>query len=399
MNRNNGNYIFMFVTLGLLTAFGPFLTDFYLPALPSLAEYFETSPSLAQMSLTTGMLGLAAGQVIIGPASDRYGRKRPLMASMAAIVLATLLCILSPSITTFNAMRFFQGMAGAGGIVIARSIATDMYTGHELTRFIAMIAAVNGVVPVVGPVIGGMMLNFTSWKGTFALLLAVGILLTGMCSFVRESLPVRRRSQERIYKTFNSYGKVFRNPKYVWFLASFAFSMLVLFAYISSSPFILQERYGLSPIAFSMCFGANALAIGIGCALSNCFRDEYRNLKTGALLLLAAAAATAAALLLHAPIWILEPAFLILMLAFGVLQPVCTSVTLDSERDNAGTASAALGASGFLMGGAVSPLAGIGDIFISAAAAITTGAVLTCATIFHACRVFDLGEKGRGQMS
>ena len=174
MNRNNENYTFLFVTLGLLTAFGPFVTDFYLPALPALADYFRSSASMAQMSLTTGMFGLAVGQVFIGPISDRYGRRMPLLVSMAAFIVATALCIVVPNIYLFNLLRLFQGFTAAGGIVLARSIATDMYTGNELTRFIAMISAVNGVAPVVAPVVGGMLLDFTSWKGTFVLLLLVG---------------------------------------------------------------------------------------------------------------------------------------------------------------------------------------------------------------------------------
>ena len=110
MNRNNENYTFLFVTLGLLTAFGPFVTDFYLPALPALADYFRSSASMAQMSLTTGMFGLAVGQVFIGPISDRYGRRMPLLVSMAAFIVATALCIVAPNIYLFNLLRLFQGL-------------------------------------------------------------------------------------------------------------------------------------------------------------------------------------------------------------------------------------------------------------------------------------------------
>ena len=208
MNRNNENYTFLFVTLGLLTAFGPFVTDFYLPALPALADYFRSSASMAQMSLTTGMFGLAVGQVFIGPISDRYGRRMPLLVSMAAFIVATALCIVAPNIYLFNLLRLFQGFTAAGGIVLARSIATDMYTGNELTRFIAMISAVNGVAPVVAPVVGGMLLDFTSWKGTFVLLLLVGAALAVLCSQVRESLPVARRSARGVLSAFAANGKV-----------------------------------------------------------------------------------------------------------------------------------------------------------------------------------------------
>ena len=218
MNRNNENYTFLFVTLGLLTAFGPFVTDFYLPALPALADYFRSSASMAQMSLTTGMFGLAVGQVFIGPISDRYGRRMPLLVSMAAFIVATALCIVAPNIYLFNLLRLFQGFTAAGGIVLARSIATDMYTGNELTRFIAMISAVNGVAPVVAPVVGGMLLDFTSWKGTFVLLLLVGAALAVLCSQVRESLPVARRSARGVLSAFAPTARCseIRNMSLFW---------------------------------------------------------------------------------------------------------------------------------------------------------------------------------------
>lgn len=388
MNRNNENYTFLYVTLGLLTAFGPFVTDFYLPALPLLAEYFSTTASMAQMSLTTGMLGLAVGQILIGPLSDRYGRRLPLLLSMAAFIVATVACIYSPGIVVFNAMRFFQGLTAAGGIVIARSVATDLYTGNELTRFIAVMSAVNGVAPVVSPVIGGFLLEFTSWIGTFVVLLAVGVLLGAMSSQVRESLPVERRSTKGLVATFATYAKVLRNPKYDAFLAAFAMSMFVLFGYISSSPFVLQKGFGLSPMAFSLCFAANAVAIAIGCAAAGKVRNEYAGLRTGGVLFVAVAVAVAAALIARSSIWIVEPAYMALMFLFGFLQPALTAIVLDSERENAGTASAALGASGFLFGSIASPASGIGDVFIASSAIIVGGAVLTALCIFYACRRF-----------
>ena len=386
MNRDNENYTFLFVTLGLLTAFGPFVTDFYLPALPALADYFRSSASMTQMSLTAGLLGLAVGQLVIGPISDRCGRRMPLLLSMAAFIAATALCIVAPNILLFNVLRLFQGFTAAGGIVLARSIAADLYTGRELARFIAMISAVNGVAPVVAPVAGGVMLDFSSWKGTFALLLFVGAALAALCSQVRESLPVSRRSAHGVLSAFAAYGKLFGNPRYVAFLAAYASSMSVLFAYISASPFILQQGYGLSPLAFGLCFAANAAGIGIGCAVAGHFADLCRGLRLGGGACVAAAVAVAAALWTKAPIAVVEAAFFLLMFGFGMIQPASTSIVLDCERDNAGAASAALGASGFLIGGIVSPLVGIGDVFAACGVVILSGAVSTAGFIRYACR-------------
>ena len=168
--------------LGLLSAFGPFVTDLYLPALPSLADYFAASPSMAQLSLTMSMLGLSVGQLFVGPLSDKYGRKKLLLVCLLLFVCGTVACIVAPNIVTFNVFRLLQGMAASGGIVIARSISADSYRGPVLTKFLAMVSAVNGVAPIIAPVLGGFLLNFMSWKGTFALntvFTSIGCALSG----------------------------------------------------------------------------------------------------------------------------------------------------------------------------------------------------------------------------
>ena len=146
---NNGNSkLFLLTLLGMLTAFGPFVTDMYLPSLPSMGEYFRTTPSLVQLGLTASMIGLAAGQIFFGPLSDKYGRRSPLLAAMYLFIIATIGCIFAPTIEIFVVLRLLQGIAGAGGIVISRSVATDMFTGKELAKTLAIIGAINGVAPV-----------------------------------------------------------------------------------------------------------------------------------------------------------------------------------------------------------------------------------------------------------
>jgi len=148
MNR----HIFLLLLIGFLSAFPPFVTDLYLPALPSLTDFFKTMPSLVQMSLTMSMLGLALGQLFVGPLSDKYGRKRLLLLSLAAFVASTVFCVLSPNILLFDAFRLLQGMAASGGIVIARAMATDKCRGKVLTKFLAVVSAINGIAPVTAPV-------------------------------------------------------------------------------------------------------------------------------------------------------------------------------------------------------------------------------------------------------
>lgn len=147
MKKENSKF-FLLLLLGMLTAFGPFVTDMYLPSLPSMGEYFSATSSQVQLGLTTSMIGLAVGQVLFGPLSDRYGRRKPLIVAMWIFLASTLLCLFSQDIFQFAAFRLVQGIAGAGGIVISRSVAADKFTGRELAKMLAVIGAINGVAPV-----------------------------------------------------------------------------------------------------------------------------------------------------------------------------------------------------------------------------------------------------------
>lgn len=372
MNR----HLFLLLLVGFLSAFPPFVTDLYLPSLPSLANFFKTTPSLVQMSLTMSMLGLALGQLFVGPLSDKYGRKRLLLLSLVAFVVSTVLCVFSPNILLFDAFRLLQGMAASGGIVIARAMATDKCRGKVLTKFLAVVSAINGVAPVTAPVLGGIILSFVDWRGTFAVLLVYGFALLFGSARVSETLPESRRSHAPLLSTFKAYGNVLKNPSYRLYLLLYAVSAWVLFAYISASPFILQQGYGLSPMAFSFCFAVNAIAIGLGCAVAG-KGSERKMILVGGISLCAFGFLTALVLHFHAPLFAVEACFVCLLFSFGLLQPPSTSLALNSERKNAGTASALLGASGFLMGGVVTPLVGLGDIFRSLGMALSTGAVFT----------------------
>jgi len=363
--------------LGMLSAFGPFVTDLYLPALPNLADYFKASPSASQLSLTMSMLGLSIGQLFIGPLSDKFGRKRLLVICLILFVFGTLACIFAPDIAVFNACRLIQGLAASGGIVIARSVSADSYRGPVLTKFLAMVSAVNGVAPIVAPVLGGFLLNFMSWKGTFAVLLIYGFVLLFMAGKFQESLPEHRRSQKSILASFTLYGEVFRNGEFVRYFAVCTASMIVLFGYIAASPFIFQKLYGLSPIGFSLCFALIALCTAFGCATSGKVRSDRTAIKIAGFGVFIASIAVAACLLTHAPLPLLQVSFMFMTFMFGLMQPPASALALNAERKNAGTASAAMGAAAFLMGGIASPIVGLGDIAVSASAMLVTGGFLT----------------------
>ncbi|MCQ2124108.1 MAG: multidrug effflux MFS transporter [Fibrobacter sp.] len=374
---SKSKFTFLMFLLGMLSAFGPFVTDLYLPALPNLAEYFRATPSASQLSLTMSMLGLSVGQLFIGPLSDKYGRKRLLVICLILFVISTMACILAPNIAVFNVCRLLQGLAASGGIVIARSVSADSYRGPVLTKFLAMVSAVNGVAPIAAPVLGGFLLNFMSWKGTFAVLLLYGFVLLFMAGKFQESLPKRRRSNKSILANFSLYVKVFRNGEFVRFFAVCTASMIVLFGYIAASPFIFQKLYGLSPMGFSFCFALIAFCTAVGCATSGKIGNDRKAIKIAGIGVFIASLAVAACLLTHAPLPLLQLSFMATTFMFGLMQPPASALALNAERKNAGTASAAMGAAGFLMGGIASPIVGMGNIAVSASIMLVTGGFLT----------------------
>jgi DHA1 family bicyclomycin/chloramphenicol resistance-like MFS transporter len=376
---------FVPLTLGMLTAFGPFVTDFYLPSMPEMTHYFKTSPSLVAMSLTAGMIGLAAGQIFIGPLSDKFGRKKLLVLSMLLFILSTVLCIFAPNIHVFNALRVCQGLGGAGGIVLSKSISTDMFTGRDLTNFMALLGAINGIAPVCAPIIGGTMMNFTTWRGIFCLLLAIGVILLVCCCRLHETLEPENRSKSGLLTVYGKLFTVFHNRRFTLSSLGMMFSFFTFFAYIASSPFIFQNIYGLTPFQFSLCFGMNAFMIGIGAALATRFHHTNTALKWASIDLLLSAMLVMGCQLAHAPLAVLMPCYTYMMVSFGLMQPVSTSIALDSERENAGAASAIFGAGGFVAGALASPLVSMGDIMVSSASVMLFGAIGCVALTLPLC--------------
>ncbi len=364
MGKDNSK-LFILILLGMLTAFGPFVTDMYLPSLPVMGEYFNTNSSMVQLGLTTSMIGLAVGQIFFGPLSDRYGRRIPLQVAMWLFIVSTVFCLFAQNIQQFVAFRLIQGIAGAGGIVIARSIATDKFSGRDLAKMLAIIGAINGIAPVVAPIIGGVFTEAIGWQGIFGILLVLGVLLLAGCIRFRESLPKENRLATKWADTFHSFKVVLKNKQFVCYVLQLAFAQGVLFAYIASSPFIIQQHYGYSPFAFSVCFSINAIAIGGAAAFSVKFRRPANGTLIGCMGMLIFSLLECAALALDCSFWIYELLLLAVLFMMGMTFTTSTALAMECERDNAGTASALLGAVCFSFGGIVSPLVGIGNILVS----------------------------------
>lgn len=363
--KRHNSAFFLFVFLGMLTAFGPFVTDMYLPSLPAMTSYFGTSVSMVQLGLTFSMLGLAAGQLVFGPLSDKYGRRAPLLISMGLFLVSTLGCIFSPTIELFVLLRFVQGLAGAGGIVISRSIATDKFKGLNLAKALAVVGAINGIAPVAAPVLGGAILKVTTWRGVFAVLFVLGVALLGACIHFNESLSRVKRSQESVWKTLSLFKQVVKNRTFMLYVLQMAFAQGMLFGYIAASPFIIQEHYGFSPFAFSLFFAANAVAIGTGADLSVKFKRQENCVLASCAGMLVCSVALLAALLAGAGVWMFEALLFVMLFMMGLSFTASTALAMDAVRGQAGTGSALLGASGFLFGSIVSPIVGMGNILVT----------------------------------
>lgn len=380
--------VFLLILLGMLTAFGPFVTDMYLPSLPAMGTYFNTTSSMVQLGLTTSMIGLAVGQVFFGPLSDRYGRRTPLIVAMWLFLVSTLFCLFAQDIYQFVTFRLIQGVAGAGGIVISRSVATDKYSGKELAKMLAIIGAINGVAPVAAPIVGGVFTELIGWQGIFCILLGLGVLLLAGSYRFCESLPRESRSVSKWSDTFHCFKVVLKDRQYMFYVLQMAFAQGVLFSYIASSPFIVQQHYGFSPFAFSVCFAINAVAIGGAAAMSVKFHRPISSTLASCIGMVVVSIVECAALMMECNFWIYELLLLLLLFMMGLTFTSTTALAMESQRHNAGIASALLGAICFAFGGVVSPLVGLGNILAS------TGIIFViCALCSLGCMLIALGRR------
>ncbi|MEU5632901.1 multidrug effflux MFS transporter [Streptomyces rishiriensis] len=355
------------LVLGGLTATPPLSMDLYLPALPEVTHTLHAPAATVQLTLTACLAGMALGQLVVGPMSDRWGRRRPLLAGLAVYVVATALCALAPTVEVLVAFRLLQGLAGAAGIVIARAVVRDLYDGVAMARFFSTLMLISGVAPVVAPLIGAQILRTTDWRGVFALLTVVGLLLAALVWFrLPETLPAEGRHAGGVGEALRSMRRLLSDRRFTGFLLTGGFAFAALFAYISASPFVVQEIYGASPQTFGLLFGANSVGLVVvgqinGKILVGRVRLD-RVLAAG----LSTVTLAATALLLMttgvfgdvglAPV---AAALFVLMSAMGVTLPNAQTLALMRVRHSAGSASALLGTSSFLIGAIATPLVGI----------------------------------------
>jgi MFS transporter, DHA1 family, multidrug resistance protein len=351
------------VVLGLLSTFGPLSLDLYLPALPQLADDLHATASQAQLSITACLIGLAVGQLIAGPLSDRFGRRRPLLVGLAAYLVASAACAFAPSIGVLVLLRLVQGLAGAAGLVIARAIARDLYEGRELVVFFSRLMLISGLAPIVAPLLGGQLSRIMSWRGMFGVLAGFGLLLLAAGLFgVRESLPVPARIAGGLRTTLGRFAVLLRDRFFVGICLSAGLGGASMFAYISGATFVLQRIYGLSPQEFSFVFGSNSIGIVLAGQLGARLARRlaaHQVLGLGLALNGIGALALATTVVLHLGLVFLVPSLFVMVSALGMVFPTASALALAAYRKEAGTASSLLGLSQFLAGAIAAPLVGI----------------------------------------
>ncbi|MCK9859578.1 multidrug effflux MFS transporter [Paenibacillus sp. ATY16] len=364
MNANKkSNFIRQALLLGLFSTLGPFTIDMYLPAFPEIVEQLGSSASLVQFSLTACLLGLGIGQLVMGSLSDVYGRRIPLLISMAFYVASSLACAFSPNIVLLILFRFIQGVAASAGIVISRAIVRDLYSGHELTRFFSLLLLVGNLGPLVAPVAGSGVLSVTSWIGVFIFLAVLGIYLLSVTKWsLKETLPVDRRSPSNFGQQLRNYGSLLRDRQFVGYMLAQGIMIAGVFAYVSGTPFIYQNIYGVSPTVFALLFGSNGVSLIIGSQIVGrlAHRVSERSLLLfGLCLALLASIIVVVVTLVQGPLFTLVIPLFIFVASIGITSTAAFPLAMESQANQAGSAAALLGVIPFLLGAVVAPLVGI----------------------------------------
>lgn len=362
MNTNKSQVRFA-ILLAVFCALGPFTVDMYLSSFPEIMKYFSTNASMVQASLTSALLGLSLGQIIIGPLSDVHGRRKPLFFSMILFFISSVGCAISPSVEVFIVLRFIQGFSASAGLVIARAIIRDMYDGVELTKFFALLTTITSVTPLLSPLAGSAVISFTSWIGVFIFTGIVGIYLTAITVWkVKETLQIENRISSDFRALLNNYKTLLQDRKFIGYGLSSGVLFGGCFAYISGSPFIYQNIYGVSPQMFSILFALNGISLMIGSQLVKRLAgrsNPHKIFLIGVLSSFISSVAVLIVVLSHGPLAALVTALFFTNVALGIVGPISFTLAIESQGHIAGSASALLGILPFLLGSITSPLVGI----------------------------------------
>lgn len=381
----------LIAVLALLNAVTPFSIDMYLSAFPEMASEFGVSPSTIQLSLTTFLIGLAVGQLIIGTLSDRYGRRRPLIIGTVACVAVSVACAVAPSVALLIGLRFAQGFCGAAGVVISRAVIADRSRGARAARLFAVMMLISVLAPITAPILGGVIVTGFGWRAVFFALAVLNLAtLLGVVLSVRESLPEEHRRPGGLKALGVSARTVLGNRHYLGYTLVMAFAAAAMFGYIAASPFVVQNILGFSPAAYSVTFGSCALAVGAGSLISARLVRivaPRRVLMGGVTALLVVATlmllnVTAG----HVIGWATIALMACFMGSIGFVYANATALALSEVARAAGTGSAVLGFLQYGMGAVTPPLVGLAG----QSSAVPMGLVMFGAATLAALSMFVL---------
>ncbi|WP_206447428.1 Bcr/CflA family efflux MFS transporter [Agrococcus sp. KRD186] len=351
------------IVLGLLAGLGPFTIDLYLPAFPAVKDDFGTTDAVVQLTLSATTLGFAFGQLVMGPLSDRVGRRRPLLVATAVHVLASVAVAMAPDIVTLMLMRVVQGFGAAAGTVVAMAMVRDLFGGKQLTTALSRLALVIGIAPIAAPVIGSWLVGFLHWRGLFWVLAAYAVLVIVLqLLFLRETLPPHLR-HERGHSTLGQrYRAVLTDRVFVGVVIIGASIFGGMFAYISTASLLLQEVYGFTPGQFGLVFALCSVGVLIGTQTAgraaNRFGPQWV-LAVSTALLVVSAAGIVALDLAGLGVAGLVPPLAVFAFAFGLSMPCVQTLALVGHSSEAGTAASLLGACNMSIAGLVSPIVGL----------------------------------------
>lgn len=349
--------------LGALTAVGPLSMDMYLPGLPALTSDLHASASAAQLTLTGCMLGVAMGQLVGGPICDAHGRRRPLLVGMIAYVVTSLACAVAPSVWILLVLRVLEGVAGGFGIVIARAIVRDIYGGVAASKTFATLMVINGIAPVLAPLIGGQVLRFTDWRGVFVVLAAIGVpMVLAIVRMLPETLVPEQRHTGGLPQALQTFGRLLRDRSFAPYAFSYSVSFGAMFAYIAGSSYVLENVFKTSPQTFSLVFAANSIGLVAmtqwGSRLlhrhspAHLFRIGVIGSAAGSIICLVVTVA-------HAEVgWLLVGLFVLVSFQ-GFVLPNGVSAAMADQPEALGSASALLGLGQFGVGAVIAPLVGV----------------------------------------
>ena len=365
----------------LLTVFGPISMDLYLPALPALTVELGAATSVSQLTITACLIGLAAGQLVAGPLSDRFGRRSILLVGIVAYIATSALCAISPTIELLIVARFVQGLAGGVGIVIAQAAGRDIYTGGALIRFYGRLTVVGGFAAIVGPLLGGVLNTVTDWRGLFAFLAAIGVIILAITMLVfRETLPLEHRTRGGFAHTLHDFRTLLSDRVFLGAVLNQGFLYAALFAYLSGATFVLQDIYGLSPMGYAVAFGLNSAGFMTFGYLAGRAAERWSiagTLAVGILVAGLGALGLLASGLTVMPLWVVIVSLFLLAGGVAISSPPATTLALVEYPQIAGTASSLLGMVRFGFGGVTAPLVGVaGALSILPLGVVTTVAVL-----------------------